>query len=148
MSKYDFLIKAPKWHRNFFIGFTILGGGGAIVVTILWLILQFDWGLLMGVLMICAFPLLLGPLGLYVWHKETFSFKNGTFTYIKPFSKSQSAALEEIRRVELHTNGFLRICFIGKNEETLISFLDDGTTLSKNYLFAALLHYNIPIVNK
>ena len=147
-KNYDFFIQSPKWQRNFFIGALILGVAGPIILTILWLALSFDWGILVGGLLVFIIPLILGPLGLYVWHKETFSFQNGTFTYTKPFKKSQSATLAQIRRVELHTSGFLRILFIGKNEEVLISFLDDGTALAKNRLCAALMHHNIPIVTK
>lgn len=147
-NSYDFFIRSPKWQKNTFIGFFVFGVAGAIAVTILWLILKFDWGILAGAMLIFAISLILSLLGLYVWHKEVFYFKNQIFTYIKPFKKSQSAELSQISRVEISHSGILRITFIGKNGEKLISFFDDGTSFRNNELVSALMHYNIPITNK
>ena len=145
-NSYDFCIQSPKWQRNTFFGFLIFGGVGPIVMTILWLIFQFDWGILVGSMILFAFPLFLAPLGLYVWYKEKFLLKDGTFTYIKPFKNSQSAKVEDLLRVEISLAGIPRVTFIGKNGEKLISFLDDGTCINKNVFVSSLMHYDIPIV--
>lgn len=147
-NKYDFCIKNPIWQRNIFIGFLIFGAVGAVVMTIFWLIFQFDWGFLVGAMIMFAFPILLSPLGLYIWYKEKFYFQNETFTYVKPFSKSQSAAVSQISRVEISTSGLIRVTFIGKNGEKLLSFLDNGTSFRNNHFIAALMHYNIPVITK
>ena len=44
-NHYDFCIKSPKWQRNTFFGFLAFGGIGSIVITVLWLIFSFDWGI-------------------------------------------------------------------------------------------------------
>ena len=147
-NTFDFCITNPKWHKNTFIGFLVFGVVGAVVMTILWLIFRFDWGILVGSMIIFAIPLLISPFGLYIYHKEKFYFENETFTYIKPFKKSQSATVSQILRVKISTNGFTRVTFIGKNGEKLISFLDDGTSFRNNRFIAALMHYNIPIITQ
>lgn len=144
----NFCIMAAKWQRNTFVGFLVFGIVGPIVMTILWLIIRFDWGILVGSMIIFAIPLLISPLGLYIYHKEKFILKDKIFTYIKPFKKSQSASVEEIARVEIIGRGFMNIVFIGKNNEKLIHFYDDGTALKKRYLTTALMYYNIPLVTK
>ena len=146
--KYDFCIRNPKWHRNFFIGFLLFGIVGAVIMIISWFIFRFDWGILVGSMIIFAIPLLISPLGLYIWYKEKFFFQNETFTYIKPFRKSQSATILQILRVEIAANAIPCVTFIGKNGEKLLSFLDDGTSFRNKRFIAALMHYNIPIITK
>lgn len=147
---YDFCTQNRKWQRNFFMVVLILGIVGILAMLIFWLIFKFEWGILVAVICILAFVCLISSLGLYVWYKEKFYFKNETFTYIKPFKKSQSAVVSQILRVEtsLTARGFLRVDFIGKNGEKLLSFLDDGTAFRNNYFERALFYYNIPIVRK
>ena len=147
-TSYDFYIQNPKWQRNTFIGFLILGAVGAIVMTILWFILKFDWGILAGTMVMVAFLVILPLIGIYVWNREIFYLKNETFTCIKPFKKSQSASVAQISRVEVSQKAFIHITFFGKNGEKLISFLDDGTSFRNNEFIAALMHYNIPIITK
>ena len=143
---YEFCIKNPKWQRNTFWGFLAFGVLGAIVVTVLWLILRFDWGILLAALFIFALFLIIAALGLYVWYKEKFVFKNGTFTYVKVFRKAQSANVEDLARVEITTRGIPLVTFIGKDGQKLLSFRDDGTSFRKNKFMGALMHYDVPVI--
>ncbi|MBR2023153.1 MAG: hypothetical protein IJ996_01375 [Clostridia bacterium] len=146
-NHYDFCIKSPKWQRNTFFGFLAFGGIGSIVITVLWLIFSFDWGIWLVALLGLSIPLLISVFGLYVWYREKFCFENETFTYVKPFGKTQSAKISDVARVEMSATVFIRVTMIGKNGETLLFFHDDGTAL-RNAFTAVLMHYNIPLVRK
>ena len=145
-NTYEFYIKSPKWHRNIFIVFFIIGVLGDIAMLIAWLISKFDWSNYWGILIVFTVFLVVSPLGLYVWCKEVFFLKNGVFTYVKPFKKSQSAELSQVSRVEISQSVYLCITFVGKNGEKLISFIDDGNLFRNNDFVANLMHCNIPIV--
>lgn len=148
-KRYEFCIKAPKWQKVIFFVLFGMGVIGSITLFILWLIFRFDWGILAGVLLIFGIEFLLSSVGLLAWYREEFLFKDGVFTYTKPFGKKQSANLADIARVELSiAYAFPRVTFIGKDGRALARFSDDGTVLKSNCFTAALLHYDIPIVRK
>jgi DNA polymerase-3 subunit delta' len=93
-----------------------------------------------------AFPILLSPLGLYIWYKEKFYFQNETFTYVKPFSKSQSAAVSQISRVEISTSGLIRVTFIGKNGEKLL-VSDSNEIVAEVYTKPVNMQNKIFVIN-
>ena len=47
-NTYDFCIQPPKWQKIFFIVAIIFSVALSVIVTVLWLIFRFDWGLLVG----------------------------------------------------------------------------------------------------
>ena len=148
-KKYEFTIKSPKWQRNTFFVFVGMGVIGSIFMLVFWLIFRFDWGILVGTLMIFAIEMLIGGLGLYVWFREEFCLKDGVFTYVKAFGKTQSAKLTDVAKVEFCiAYAFPRLTFVDKSGKVLLRIFDDGTVLKKNYLIGVLMHYDIPIVRK
>ncbi|MBQ7913048.1 MAG: hypothetical protein IJ308_04790 [Clostridia bacterium] len=148
-KKYEFCIKSPKWHRNTFFVLVGMGVVGSILMLILWLTIGFDWGILVGALMIFAIELLIGGLGLFVWYREEFCFQDGVFTYVAAFSKKKTANIADVARVEFSTAyAFPRLTFVDKNGKILLRFSDDGTSLKKNHLVGLLMHYDIPIVKR
>ena len=149
-SPYDFCITAPKWQMILFFVCLALGSVGAVVVTIVYLLDSSQLAMFVSLLFVSLFFVVLSLLGIYAGKKEKFIFQEKVFTYIKPFKKSQSAHIDEIVRVELKggSGAMLRVVFIDKEDKTLLSFLDDGTSLKGNKLFSALMYYDIPIVHK
>ena len=147
-NNYDFYTQNPKWQKIFFIVFLALSVAGIVTMTILMFTIKLDLQAFIALICIFAFFLLLSLLGVYVCIKEKFYFQNQTFTYVKPFKKSQSADVSQIARVELSFGSFIKVDFIGKNGEKLISFLDNGTSFKNKYFEKALFYYNIPIVRK
>ena len=146
-KKYDFIIKNPTWQRNTFFVLIILGTVALLAVFISWLIFRFDWGILVGVALICFIEYAFSGFGLGVWYREEFRFENGEFIYTKAFGKKQTAKITDIAKVKLDRMGaFLRFTFISKDGKTLMRFCDDGTAFRNNQLIAVLMHYDVPIV--
>ena len=149
MKQYEFCIKAPKWQRNTFFTLFAIGVLGSIIMTILWLVFRFDWGILVGALMIFGVEFLISGLGIYAWYREEFCFQNGSFSYMPFFGKKKAAKLTDVARVEFSVAyAFPRLTFIGKDGKELFHFSDDGTALKKNHLVGVLMHYDIPIVHR
>lgn len=146
-NNYDFIIKNPKWQRNTFFFLIILGTVALLAVFISWLIFRFDWGIIVGVALVCFIEFVISSLGLFVWYREEFHFEKGEFIYIKAFGKKQTAKITDIAKVKLdRMDAFLRFTFISKEGKTLMRFCDDGTAFRNNHLIAVLMHYDVPIV--
>lgn len=146
-NNYDFIIKNPKWHRNVFFIFLVSGVLVTLAVLVGWLIVRFDWGILVGIALICFVEYTIGSLGLFIWYREEFCFKNGFFTYKKAFGKQQTVSVTDVAKVKLDRAGaFQRITFISKEGKVLMRFCDDGTAFRNNHLIAVLMHYDVPIV--
>ena len=148
-KKYEFRIKSPKWQRNTFFVLVGMSVVGSILMLILWLAIGFDWGILVGALLLFLMELLIGGLGLFVWYREEFCFQDGVFAYTAAFGKKKTANIADVARVEFSiAYAFPRITFIDKNGKVLFRFSDDGTSLKKNYFVGLLMHYDIPIVRR
>jgi hypothetical protein len=147
-NTYDFCIQPPKWQKIFFIVAIIFSVALSVIVTVLWLIFRFDWGLLVGAIFLAVFVSSLSLLGLWVFKKDKFCLQGETFIWSKPFKKTKTVAVEQIARVEVSGNIFDKITFIGKNEGKILSFNDDGKAFANNNFLSALSHYDIPIKRK
>ena len=146
-KKYDFIIKNPKWQRNTFFVLIILGTVALLAVFISWLIFRFDWGILVGVALICFIEYAFSGFGLGVWYREEFRFENGEFIYTKAFGKKQRANIVNVAKVKFDRVGVIpRVTFIGKDGKTLIRFGVDGSVFKNNHFIGALMHYDVPIV--
>ena len=69
-----------------------------------WLIFRFDWGIIVGVALVCFIEFVISSLGLFVWYREEFHFEKGEFIYIKAFGKKQTAKITDIAKVKLDNN--------------------------------------------
>jgi len=99
-----------------------------------------------GCLLIPAICMLLVGLGLFVYFRERFIYKNGIYKYIKPFKKSQSAYYEDVEFVEVKGKGILiDVIFWGKDGTKLISFYDDGTAFRSGEFERSLIANKISI---
>ena len=148
-KSYDFIIKNPKWTRNTFFVLIVLGTVALLAVFISWLIFRFDWGILIGVALICFIEYAISGFGLGVWHREEFRFENGEFIYTNLFRKKQKANIANVAKVKFERVGVLpRVTFIGKDGKTLIRFTLDGSVFKNNDFIGALMHYDVPIVWK
>ena len=97
-----------------------------------------------GYLLIPAIFMLLDGLGIYIYFRERFVFKNGIYKYVKPFKKSQSAYYEDIAYVEVKGKGmFMDVIFWGKDGTKLINFYDDGTSFRSGEFERSLKANNI-----
>ncbi len=87
-----------------------------------------------------------GVILFYVYKVECFKLENGSFYYIKPFRKSQTAKVEDIHHVAVYAIGLLKhVYFYDKDNKTLLSFLDDRTSFFSGEFERALAAYGIPI---
>ncbi len=141
-----FVIRNKPWTKWFFVIVLFLSLFAELIIGILIIskVMPFDMA---PFLIIPVFAFLLSMVGMYVYIKEAFIFKYGTFTYRKVFKKSQSIKIENISCVVIKGKGLFQVEFVDKNGKTAISFLDDGTAFSNNLLIATLTNHNIPIKN-
>ena len=99
-----------------------------------------------AILIIPSVSLALSIFGIYVYHKEAFAFKDGTFTYIKVFKKPQTVKVEEIDYVVIRRLGnYNKVQFVNKKAETPLCFIDDGTALDDGVFLHVLTKLNIPV---
>lgn len=93
-----------------------------------------------------------GAICVYGATMEKFEFKDGVFSYRKPFKKNQSARAQDINRVEVHgalaAAIIVNVVFYGENDKKLINFLDDGTAFHGGKFLKALGGLHIPILFK
>ena len=119
---------------------------GSFVVLILYC--EINSPAVWAVMIMPAFTLSVSLLGLYCYKKEKFIFKDGVFTYIKVFKKTQSAPAESISEVIFRKNMLLvKVEFINKKGEPVISFLDDGTAFENVTFLDTLKKLEIPFKN-
>lgn len=150
MMNVDFTIKNPLWAWIISWVLTAIGFGTVAVVTVLYFTISMD-DVLFSVLE--AGGGVFGVMGLlcdYICFMEKFELKDGVFRYRKPFKKKQSASVQDIDRVEVHSSkAFIPILcdviFYGKDGKKLINFLDDGTSFQGGQFIRALQALNIPI---
>ena len=95
--------------------------------------------------------LLLGILGIYVCIREKFIFKNNVFTYIKPFGKTRSIKISDLKSIifiysEINNNPFVKVEFYNHNHIKCLWFLDDGTAINGGYLQTVCKRYNVNII--
>lgn len=89
-------------------------------------------------------------IGLYAHFKEEFRFQNGILTYVKAFRATQSTPIESVASFYIGSYGptmFIKVVFLDKEGNVLISFLDDGTSLRKGHLERLLQQYQIPMID-
>lgn len=89
-------------------------------------------------------------IGLYAHFKEEFRFQNGILTYVKAFRATQSTPIETVASFYIGSYGptmFIKIVFLDKEGNVLISFLDDGTSLRKGHLERLVQQYQIPMLD-
>ena len=147
-ENFDFCITAPKWQKICFIVFAVLGTGWMIGISIFFIVEPTVIGSFWGALSVGFFLDVISAIGLYAYHKEKFIFKDGLFTYVKTFKKSQSARIEDISCVCLTLSGFPKVTFYSHKKEVLISFLDDGTAFNNQAFLTAIMAYGIPYIRQ
>lgn len=141
----EFMIK----NKPFALAFAIFGFiasaiiAGCFITLIIYCKIE-NWAIWF-LLVLPAFTLVIACLGIYVYIKEKFILKNGVFTYIKVFKKAQSAPVDSIEEVIFHSNFLLvKVEFLNKKGESVISFLDDGTAYENIVFLDALTKLEIP----
>lgn len=147
---YDFEIKAPRWQRNFFYVVGMIALAVMITLAVLYVngkIFKDNLTDFLGWESLPAIFVISSLFGIYVWWREVFRFRDGVFTYVKPFKRSQTAKASEIAVVKtsIWGNRFLKVVFLNSNEEALISFLDDGAAFRNGKFQRALQWLNIPL---
>ncbi|MDE6059732.1 MAG: hypothetical protein K2G44_06825 [Clostridia bacterium] len=147
-KNYDFVIRSAKWQGVALAVFAALGF--LIIVTGICVKLFVLDNLALMILLVCmgCFFLGIGVVGLYVYFTESFELKDGVFRYVKPFRKSQSAAVQDIAQVKIQsvrTPYIVDVVFYDMNGNKLINFYDDGTAFKGNFFLLALKGYNIPV---
>ena len=146
MENCDFEIRNPKWSKYVFIGlaiFLILVFFAGFVLFFVGVFKDF-WNEVAPLLIIPIIPSPIVILGLYVYKKESFSLKDGEFKYVKPFKKAQSVRVEEIEKVIIERNAFIKVYFIDKSGRIKMDFLDDGTSFRDTSFVNALIKLKIP----
>jgi len=89
-------------------------------------------------------------IGLYAHFKEEFRFQNGILTYVKAFRATQSTPIEAVASLYIGSYGptmFIKIVFLDKEGNVLISFFDDGTSLRRGHLDRLVQQYHIPMLD-
>ncbi|MDE6667018.1 MAG: hypothetical protein K2K38_01560 [Clostridia bacterium] len=86
-------------------------------------------------------------LGLYIFYKEEFSFKEGVFKYIRVFKKDVAINAATIDYVYMHPIGQrTKIEFMNKKGEITDMILDDGTILQDGIFLNALEKLQIKVI--
>lgn len=149
-TPHGFVIKNPSWQRNTFLGF-ILGGIGFILpFTILFLLEKCDFSYFAYSFVFYIF-LSIGILGIYVCIREKFIFKDNVFTYVKPFGKTRSVKITDLKSIilitsEVNKNSIFMVEFYNHNHIKCLWFLDNGTAFKDGYLQAACKRFNVNII--
>jgi len=150
-NNYSFIISAPKWQKIVMLALAIIGAVGCAVSAILFLLKVLSFSNYWGLLVVSGVLLIAGVLGIYVAKREKFALSDGVFTCVKPFKKSQSANVADVKRVVIKTStqtAVADVIFYGQNDEKLINFYDDGSVINNQEFVSTLMSLNIPLLNR
>ena len=84
---------------------------------------------------------------LYIYFAERFTFDGYEFVYFTPFIKPKRALVSELKLLRINRRNLIKVEFLDKNGEKLMSFLDDGTSFRTGEFSKVLKNLNIPIAN-
>ena len=144
----QFEIRNPYWVSIFARFFIAMGLSGFLSFTLLYGLGRLERENY-PIAFIFLFFSLLGGLLLYTYIRESFSLKNGVYTYVKPFKRAQSVSRTELKCVTIEPGfSISRIVFYDKNDTKVMHFYDDGSAFTGNLFIDSLKAYDIPLIYK
>ena len=145
---YDFVIYRPFWEKIFLIG-SIFGGIGFIIpFSILYLLKMCDVEYFKFSFVFYIF-VILGILGIYVWARQKFVYKNEAFTYHRAFGKQKNVSISEVKYILIippkHRRGIDKIEFYNQDDKKLMWFGLDFDIFEDGLLEKVCKKYSIGI---
>lgn len=150
MSK-SFIIRPPKWIRNYYTAIFCFSAVGIIAFIILYSKELLHTAAFTSLTAVFGLLFLAGVIGTILYYGEKFYFKDGVYCSKKPFKKMQYAALRDIAVVEIKSCkkrlSPVEIIFKSSSNEVLIDLYTDGWIFRKNIFTYSLKQNRIHTVN-
>ncbi len=142
----EFTITAPKFSFYIFLGLLVVSVVASIVLLGLYVAQILKVEALFGLLGASGFFLLISALGLWAYAREKFTLKDGVYTN-RGLLKTQSCNARDVSKIVIQSaNGLLfYVIFIGKNGESLMKCMDDGTMFRAGKFKRSLNYYGIEV---
>lgn len=147
----NFIIRPPKWIRNYSFWIMVFSALGVIVFSVLYFkkTVVLNVALTLGI--VCTVFFVAAIFGMIIYNSDRFYFENGTYFLKKPFKKLKSVDCMLVSHVDIKQkdNAFssVEVTFFDKNDCVLLTFLADGWIFKKN-VFLTSLRQNRIKVNK
>lgn len=147
----SFIIRQPKWIRNYYLLIFCAAIIFVGVFTTLRLNDVLKTNVYLTLTVLSSVFAIFGFFGICFYFYEKFYYKDGVYCCVRPFRKAQKAKLSDISYVNVKTSK-KRFCdveieFVGKSGENLIVFTADGWIFKNNILITNLKQNRIKINN-
>lgn len=150
MSK-SFIIRPPKWIKNYYTAIFCVSAVGIIVFAILFANKIFSLPVFITLTAVFGVLLFIGVFGTVAYYGEKFYFKDGVYFSQKPFKKAQKAFIKDIALVEIKPCdkpfSTVEILFKSQSGEALIELYTDGWIFRKNIFLMSLQQNRIRTEN-
>lgn len=148
----SFIIRPPKWMRNYYTVITIASSILTVVFLTLFLTETLNARIALTLGGVCVIFLVFGILGLSCYFGEKFYFKNGVYHCKKAFKKAFTAGLREISKVDIVEKrkafSTAEVIFYAKDGTVLFEFSADGWLFKKNIFVSSLSENGIKVNNE
>ncbi len=150
MSK-SFIIRPPKWIRNYYTAIYCVSFVGILVFTILFINKLLSLPAFITLTAVFGVLLIAGVIGTFAYFGEKFYFKDGVYVSKKPFKKAEKAVLRDIAVVEIKpcekAFSTVEILFKSQSGDLLIDMYTDGWIFRKNIFLMSLQQNRIRTEN-
>lgn len=145
----SFIIRPPKWMRNYYTVITVASSVLTVIFLTLYLTKTLNARIALTLGGVCVIFLAFGILGLSYYFGEKFYFKNGVYHCKKAFKKEFSAELRGISKVDIveKRSAFstAEVIFYAKDGTVLFKFSADGWLFKKNIFLGSLAENGIKV---
>ncbi len=145
----SFIIRPPKWMRNYYTVITIASFTLSVIFLTLYLTKTLNVRIALTLGGVCVIFLVFGIIGLSYYFGEKFYFKNGVYYCKKAFKKAFSAELKEISKVDITEKrsafSSAEVTFYAKDGTVLFNFSADGWLFKKNIFLGSLAENGIKV---
>lgn len=145
----DFIIRPPKWIRNYSFWIMLFSVVGVIVFSVLHIKNVVAWNVSLTLGIICAVFFVAAIFGLILYGNDRFYFNGGTYYLKKPFKKLQAVYYGDVSHVDIKKKDksftTVEVTFVSKEDAVLLTFSADGWLFKRNVFLTSLWQNRIKV---